>query len=163
MQGWWGRGLYYPDTRALPHKARSSPARHPASPPSTPPAETVLKASAPCTESWRHDSHLFNLELNNFTSLNDKYEENFKKCPIKSEWTWLKQMFHSYRIMIRDWVSTTHGAGSGSSFPEIHHQMGSIKARKQAQHPTIKLFTHLANISRSLAKFSEREKEMCFN
>lgn len=34
---------------------------------------------------------------------------------------------------------------------------------EQTQQQIIKLFTHLANISRSLAKFSEREKEMCFS
>lgn len=104
-------------SRHLHAAPRSSPARRPASHPSTtPPAETVLRASASCTESWRHDSHLFNLELNNFTSLNDKYEENFKKCPIKSEWTWLKQMFHSYRIMIRGSLHKTWG-GEGFKLP----------------------------------------------
>lgn len=34
---------------------------------------------------------------------------------------------------------------------------------KQTQQQIIKLFTHLANISRSLAKFSEREKETSFS
>lgn len=35
--------------------------------------------------------------------------------------------------------------------------------RTPARRRTTPLFTHLANISRSLAKFSEREKEMCFS
>lgn len=69
----------------------------------TPSCRNGLKS----THAWHIQSprvviHVF-LAWNWITSvLSRKYLENFKKCQIKSEWTWLKQMLYSCRSIIRD-------------------------------------------------------------
>lgn len=52
---------------------------------------------------------------------------------------------------------------SKKTSPETHRQLESINGTHTAAQQVIKLCTHLANTSRSLAKLSEREKEMCFS
>lgn len=107
MQGWRALGLYYPDTCKLPHGARSSPARAPSL---TPQHYTTCRnglKSTLCTESWRYDSYLFNLELNNSGSVNKKYLESFKKCQIKSEWTVIKA------DLTESWLEIEHPQNTG--------------------------------------------------
>ena len=136
MQGWQAAGCIIPTPASFPAEHDAAQPRSPAPRPSTaPPAQMALKAHALCTEPWRHDSYLFNLELNNFGSVNKKYLESFKKCQIKSEWTVIKAdvtflQNHDWRLSIHK----TQGKKKAKALLKLTTRWGVSIARKQRSH-----------------------------